>query len=306
MTDQHASFRLVYDGPALAEHEMNVKDLAPALLAVGELLEEANRIVNGPKVKVVVNLKATETGCVDVLLHVSQSLIDQAISLFSSDSVTAIVNAKEILAMLGLDVASNYEGLINIILWQKNRPVRSVTKIDAGHHKIELVDGEYKQVTTTELNLFKQLTVRKRIETIVKTPLTKDGYDSLRFDKPETSPKITKEEADYFTAPDVPVERLGSPIMSVETLQLVSVVFQDGGKWRFSDGTSTFFADIRDDEFLSRIAKNEVAFAKDDLLEVELEKKQLLSGGLLKTEYSIIKVKNIRSAMVQIQFPLND
>jgi len=89
-------------------------------------------------------------------------------------------------------------------------------------------------------------------------------------------------------------------------LQLVSVVFQEGGKWRFSDGNSPFFADIKDDKFLNKIERNEIAFAKDDLLEVELEKKQILAGGVLKTEYSILEVRNVRSAMVQIQFPLND
>ena len=45
MTDSQASFHLIYDGPALANHEMNVRDLAPALLAVGELLEEVNRML---------------------------------------------------------------------------------------------------------------------------------------------------------------------------------------------------------------------------------------------------------------------
>jgi hypothetical protein len=42
-----ADFQLVYDGDALSDHTMDVDELAPALLAVGTLCREANRILNG-------------------------------------------------------------------------------------------------------------------------------------------------------------------------------------------------------------------------------------------------------------------
>jgi len=32
-------FRITYDGPALASHEMDVRELAPALLAMSDLLK---------------------------------------------------------------------------------------------------------------------------------------------------------------------------------------------------------------------------------------------------------------------------
>ena len=39
------NFQISYDGPALSVNEMNIKDLAPALLSLGELFEEANEII---------------------------------------------------------------------------------------------------------------------------------------------------------------------------------------------------------------------------------------------------------------------
>lgn len=38
-----------YDGPALADHSMDVADLAPALMALSDLLKIANTYMNGDR-----------------------------------------------------------------------------------------------------------------------------------------------------------------------------------------------------------------------------------------------------------------
>jgi hypothetical protein len=105
-----AVFRVKYDGPALASHEMDVKDLAPALLAIGELIEEANRALNGNQVGVRVNVKATEPGCVDVVLSAVQSLYSQAVGLFNGDGVNSVLNVLQILTHLGFAGAGSAAG----------------------------------------------------------------------------------------------------------------------------------------------------------------------------------------------------
>jgi hypothetical protein len=52
-------FDLQYDGPALQTHEMDVRDLAPALLATAELFQEMNRVAHPTDPEVSVNVGAT-------------------------------------------------------------------------------------------------------------------------------------------------------------------------------------------------------------------------------------------------------
>ena len=68
-----AKFHIIYDGPALKNNEIDVKDLAPSLLAISDAIEEANKILNRGRAKVVLNIKASfKTGSfgVDLSLNV--------------------------------------------------------------------------------------------------------------------------------------------------------------------------------------------------------------------------------------------
>ena len=44
-----SSFRIAFEGEPFAEGEIDVNDLAPALLALGEVIQAANRALNGDR-----------------------------------------------------------------------------------------------------------------------------------------------------------------------------------------------------------------------------------------------------------------
>lgn len=304
MKNDNVVFSVSYDGSALSDHEMNVKDLAPALLALGELIEEANKILNDDKTKVVVNIKATKPGSVVVSLSAHQDLISQAIGLFNSDGMNSLLNLLEILKILGLSSGGGL-GVIGIIKWIKNRKITNVTKLEMGDYNLELEGGEAKIVKNTEIKLFQALSIRKNIETIIRSPLQKDGVENVIFEVDGKKETIKKEEADSFITPTVEQELLGEADVE-QNLQIVNICFQEGGKWRFSDGNASFFADILDKDFLQIVQKNQVAFAKDDVLRVTMHRKQYITNGGIKTDYTIIKVLGHRSAMVQIKLPFSE
>ncbi len=307
MENKKTIFHVKYDGPALTSNEMNVKDLAPALLAIGELLEEANDLLNERKTRVSVNIKATEEGSVDIVLSVIQDFWNQTVSLFDSDDVNAIVNAKELLGIVLLGgVGVGTSGLVGLLKWLKNRPIKNVTKLEAGEFKIELNDGEIKVCNEKEIKLFRTISIRKKVEAFVKTPLLKNGVESVTFsENKERQIKITKEESDYFIAPDVKEEVINE--QEIETnLTMINVSFQKDGKWKFSDGANAFFAGIEDEEFVEKVQRNQIVFAKDDILKVILGIRQFILDGNMKAEYVIKKVLNHRSAAAQIKLPFSN
>ncbi len=298
MALDESQFKISYDGPALANHEMEVRDLAPALLAIGELLEEANRALNGDQVKIRVNIKAPSEGSVQVVFSIFQDWLNQTKSLLNGDGVNAFINATEILTLLGVSGG----GVINILKWLKNRPVKSVTKVEVDNFKIETEDGDIKIVNEQELKLFSILSIRKKFEAIIQKPLEREGVDKVIFRYGEEMQEVSKDEIVYFSAPALGEEIIDEKEYS-ENLQIVTVSFAEDAKWKFFDGSTAFFAEILDKDFLEKIQKNEKFFAKDDILNVQLKRIQSISNGVIKNSYTIIKVLNHRSAAIQIKLP---
>lgn len=78
-----------YDGPALADHEMDVQELAPALLALASLIQAANHKFNGDRsaIKVVVNADI-EQKCFQIKIKLIQDFLEKAKSFLDGDMAT--------------------------------------------------------------------------------------------------------------------------------------------------------------------------------------------------------------------------
>ena len=56
--DMSEKFHVVYDGRALDEHLMDVRDLSPAMLAISDLLTHTNKELNGDKLEIQLKVRA--------------------------------------------------------------------------------------------------------------------------------------------------------------------------------------------------------------------------------------------------------
>ncbi|WP_020160544.1 hypothetical protein [Methylobacter marinus] len=295
-----AQFQVVYDGPALEHHEMNVNDLAPALLAIGVLMEEVGNALHGDKFKIGVSVKGSfKTGCFGVEMVASaKSLILDAIDIFNHGNTSAVLNAA---AIVGLIKCSS-DSLIGILRWLKNRKITHTEVIDDGRVRV-FIDEDHYDTEQITLKLLQNYKIRKAFEDMLAKPLFKEGIESVAIIDP-TEPEnpivfIEKAEAGFFVAPEIGEEEINDQTTTVN-LQIASAAFIDGNKWRFSDGSQSFYAEILDEGFLRRINNNEEAFAKNDILKVKMRIRQWLTAKGMRAEYSVIEVIEHRSSLKQI------
>lgn len=307
MTTAH--FHIVYDGPALESNEMEIKELAPALLAISEALEEANRIFNRGVAKVGVNVKGSfKTGCFGIDFNVHQDLLSSLLTVFHNDKV---VDGATLLGYLGfaISVASPAKnGLLHVTQWLRNRTIRKVEIGTDGKATIKVADDQL-VVDKEIIELLNNYKVRKALERAICEPLGRPGVESFNCGgdllKIGSEPFLTieKAERDFFIAPE-PADEVIEDATRETNLQAVSVSFLENNKWRFTDGANTFYAGIEDAEFVKRVQENDVSFAKDDILRVALHTKQTLTAKGILTEYTVLKVLGHRPAARQLILPM--
>ena len=99
MTSDSSSFSrftLSYKGTALADHSMSVKELGPALVAMGDLFGRSNYLIYGDSASVDLKVTATRPSSLDIdliveMVRVSTTMLgDRPIGIFCLESTTII------------------------------------------------------------------------------------------------------------------------------------------------------------------------------------------------------------------------
>jgi hypothetical protein len=295
-----AHFQIAYDGPALDSHEMDVNDLAPALLALSELLEEANQVINDGKAKVNVKVKGSfKSGSFGVDFSVLQSTLD-LLNIFNDTHVTGALN---LVGLVGL-VSGSTVCLFHVLKWLKGRPIEKVIKIN--DETVEIYSQqESLEISINVLKLLMNFNIRRSIEKVI-LPLKKEGIDRFYAkDKNKKAIEVQKNEVGYFDAP-IPQEEVLEDVELITNVQLVNVAFQETNKWRFSDGTTSFFATVTDNGFIHRVQNDTETFAKNDILRVKLRKIQYESPTGIRTEYYVQDVIEHRRPGQQLKLQIEN
>lgn len=293
-------FHIIFDGPALDAHEMNVRDLAPALLAVSDIYDEINRIAFGNRYKVGVNVRASfKTGSflTELAVHAANIL-----ELFKDDTVQA---ACLMMQTFGVpSVPTIVRGILPFMRWVRRRKITAVIELKNGNARVE-VAGDAVEVEKTVIALYQSSKLRKGFEDLIARPLEKEGIETIGFGDADAKAfvSIPREEGPWFVADEPEDEPMGVSTRRAH-LQIISPCFQEGNKWRFSDGSVSFYAEIRDKPFLNRVMSGETAFAKGDILEVEMTEAQALTAKGLSTERFIEQVYGHRNPNRQYKLPI--
>ena len=278
-----SQFAIIYDGEALQDGSIDVRDLAPALLGLGDLVSEANREVTGGQVPVALRVRSDfERGSFHVNLEIG-GLYHRFVEVFSGPDATAWAT---FLTLLGI---SGVFGLFQLIKLARGRKPTTVVEIEETHRMRVKFEGDAPvEVDRRVWRLFENNRARRAIQAVVQ-PVLRSGIEVLKFRRGnQDTVSVDKSEAEAFIAP---LDRANETVSHAEKiLRIVAPSFKEDNKWRVNDGTSTFYAWLRDPAFLARVQDGIEAFRKGDILHVILETKQWEDTNELHAEHSIVQV----------------
>lgn len=287
------TFGITYNGPALNDGRMPVRDLAPALLAVGDLYAQASLIIYPDREPVALHIEATERGSFDVhLILEAKKTWDELVDVFGNHGAAALANLVQLVA--------GGTGLLVFIKKLRGRAiVKRESAPDPGTTRLSLSDHTTLDVLTEVLRLYESIEVRRDAREVVE-PLTRDGIEEVEFRANAEEIVVEKKDVPSFDVPEGEPEQLTDQIIE-RHLAVVSPVFEEGRKWRFTDGLREFNADIQDEAFIARVDAGE-RFGKGDVLRCRLREVQTrrVPGGL-RTEYTILQVLDHLTPPEQLQ-----
>lgn len=301
--------RIAYVGEALNNGAMDINDLAPALLAFANLVKRTNTVIgNEQAVRVLLKADDIRRGSFDITLLLDYNLLEEAKLFMGLAEDTGLKDLMDVLGM-GITAKESIFWLIKLLGFKKIRK----TEKDKDRVKIILEDNRVITVTQNVYNVFMDFEARTLIEKVV-TPVKKEGIQGFEIRNPndynDSKPTVSvdKESVDCFAAPAL--ETKVEPDIVYEQdmmLRIVSVVFDEKQKWRFSDGEAVFWAKIEDNKFWKEIDDGILAFRKGDKLKVRCKVVQRIGENeSLVSERTIIKVIKVIPKPTQIKLNFTD
>jgi hypothetical protein len=290
-----ATFRLAYDGEAVRNGEMEVSDLAPALLGMAQLLKATARLIDGEDADVSVRVKTTKDACFEVWLALSLDSVSAAWNLAQTPGGAA---ALAILSFLGINAPGVAKaaagGAIGLVRSFKGRRP-DISLASPGNVAIVL-DGVRIEVPDTIARLALDAGVRAALEKVISAPLERDGIESVSLGDGPESQKIEKAEGGYFraltTSADDEFVSRHTKAFAIQTLS-----FKPGQKWRLHDGHAPVSVTMSDDNFQAKVDAGIESFAKGDILVCEVVESSRKTATGFRSDYEVVSVREHRHSV---------
>ncbi len=281
---EEASFVLRYDGPALANNRMDIRNLAPALSGLADMVEEADSVFNKGVTSVTTLVGPFQNGCFEFNFSVLQEWKQQIIE--GVTPIWAVMNS------LGFKPK---DGLMWLLMKCRGRKMKEVKKKGKGSNEVTLEDGEVIQDVPDDLIAMSQnKKIRNGIEKVVSDTLSNPGITNLYIINSNIGKleyNIGKTEKDFFLAPlDPPtIEK----VYDEKTLRIVSPVFGENYMWRLAEGKEVHFYSIQDEGFRKDVEGRRIEFAAGDSLRVRVCTTTETVEGKESRKYEIVKLLEV-------------
>ena len=265
---------MTYDGSALSTHAMDVRDLGPALTAMGSMFERANVLLNGRGVSIDLKVHAIRPGSCQIIAE-----------LATIGSATVIA------------AASIGQLVINYINLKKTLKGRTPDIIEKSNDRVQIrangdeLDAPAGRFSADEIRSLLPDRIMHRSASGLLAPLRKEGIERAVFQSESAEETITKEDLPSFEFLPENIVMSQTVHRSLE-LEIISINLKDYRiKWRFSDGRKIRSYAIGDEEFINDVMGKRRSFTAGDMLVCDVQVTEFLTqNGLTRTEYDILKV----------------
>lgn len=261
-----------YIGPALDDGRMDVYKASANMIAFSEFMVAAVKTTYGDSAEAKAEVAGFDHG--SFITSLVFSVGGQAATVFTA------LSANELWSVV--------KGAFDLWKHLKGQPPAAVQN-NGMTCTVTNNTGQIIQIRTDSLNLVFNDKASEPVSRFVKQAMEEVGYEKLEIST-EGGAVITdvdRQEALGFESVSRQV------VLSDNTgrmiVHIVGPVFQDGNKWRFSDGERLFNASLLDGDFLMQVNKGE-RFGKGDILDVDMRAVQTGTGMKTSIERSILKV----------------
>lgn len=303
--ERRATFQIAFEGDAFASGEIDVRDLAPTLLAFGDIVQAASRALNGDRAEATLKIAATDQGSFIATLAVDMSWIVDMLDAVSAnpDRVVAANQLMDLIIKGGTIVGTGW-GLFRILKWLRGKRPDRVEELDDGMSSITF-NGTTIIVPKETMALLSDLPTREAAQRLGRRAGAIKGLDRLKISEDSTAESSTLElEPSDFASLDLPPteEEPETDVSHHEAwLKIVSVHFADGYKWRFSDGGDRpFTAAMEDTDFQKAVQAGEINLNANDAIRCLLREEQRIGNGNLTKEVFVEKVLDHRPGARQL------
>lgn len=295
-------FQVAYDGPAV-QTAMDIYELAPALLSIGDLIRESNAFLNQDRATVSIRVESGfRRGSFEISLIVDQNLLEAARAvLFGATAINAPSLVETIFGTAS-KIGDGASGLLKLYkLFKGEKPASSCITIN-DHSTTIIFNDSPITIDSKTADLYLNDGIRFRLDKMLR-PVAQEGIERLEVRKGKAVvDEIKKNDLParvFEEAEDIYSGDSNSYADTQEMLVKVVKPNLDKGKWTFSDGSSKFNAAVEDVEFLRQVDSRQIGFYKGDVFRVVRRTVQTSSTGRLHSEHFIERVLEHRPSPEQ-------
>lgn len=303
----NATFSVAFEGDPFENGQIDVRDLAPALLALGDVVRAANTALNGDRADARLKVKANKEGSFEAVLMLDVSWVTDLLDAVNAnpDRVVAAEKLADLLLKGGAVVGAAVGGTVGAFRALQWLAGRKPDKIDETPNGTAItVNKTTIYVEPETLIVLEDRPTREAMESFAEKSLEISGLENVKIGREvEEKTLLEAKDRNHFRLPS-PAEREPEKVVARRDvwLKIVTSQFKDGYKWRFTDGGERpFTADMEDEDFLSRVLNGDTTLSANDTLHCRVrEEQEMHAAGLSKNVY-VEKVLEHRRGSTQLR-----